>query len=169
MSVGSALCYLAFGDVFQNVGGDASTRTLSLLPQDPEVAALKNTRQKGENEYTIRSLNASNNTVFTRGRENYSLLGVLRTKPGRADSEPSFSMSCSDKIARWSILGIQGALLTTLFDPIYVDEIIIGGVDEEYQVIVREDCHRAFWKRIDHICLKGESTPLSVPIFSYIW
>ena len=44
---------------------------------------------------------------------------------GRGD--PTISMSCSDKIAKWLILGIQGSLLSALFDkPIYLKAIVVA-------------------------------------------
>jgi len=97
-----------------------------------------------------------------RGRDNYSLLGVLRTKPGRADSPPTSSMSCSDKIARWSLLGVQGALASNLFDPIYINEVIIGGVPLEEEVNVKEDCERAFWRRLESDHFKNLPPPYAL-------
>jgi tRNA-specific adenosine deaminase 1 len=56
---------------------------------------------------------------------NYHCVGALRTKPGRGD--PTLSMSCSDKIAKWLVLGIQGTLLSILIkQPIYFNYIVIS-------------------------------------------
>lgn len=54
----------------------------------------------------------------------YHLLSQVRTKPGRGDR--TLSVSCSDKIARWIYLGVQGALLDLLCEPIYVKHYIFG-------------------------------------------
>lgn len=119
-------------------GGDASTCTLASA-QDPTMAALKNS--------SIWQPLASGTAA--RGRDNYALLGVLRTKPGRADSPPTRSMSCSDKIAMWSVIGIQGALGTNMFGAVYISDLIIGGVLSNDQASVMKDCERAFWGRLE--------------------
>lgn len=109
--------------------------------QDEEMAALKNS-----NVFPVLPPNSA-----SRGRDNYCLFGVLRTKPGRADSPPTMSMSCSDKIAAWNFLGIQGALAFRFFMPLYISNIIIGEVPENMQGIVLEDCERAFFNRLEGI------------------
>nr|XP_012234001.1 PREDICTED: tRNA-specific adenosine deaminase 1 [Linepithema humile] len=56
---------------------------------------------------------------------NYHIVGPLRTKPGRGD--PTSSLSCSDKMAKWLILGLQGSLLSLLIPAIKLESITIGG------------------------------------------
>ncbi|KAF8322262.1 adenosine deaminase/editase [Clavulina sp. PMI_390] len=116
--------------------GDASTWMLA-LDQDPTMAALKDSTPK---------MTPQPGTTI-RGRDNYSAFGALRTKPGRADSSPSASMSCSDKIASWTYLGLQGALLSPLLEPIYLDTIVIGGQLPELRDQLRTECERAFSSR----------------------
>lgn len=56
----------------------------------------------------------------------YHNTAAVRTKPGRGD--PTLSLSCSDKIAKWNSIGWQGALLSLLIKkPIFVESIICGG------------------------------------------
>ncbi|XP_039964840.1 tRNA-specific adenosine deaminase 1 [Bactrocera neohumeralis] len=58
-------------------------------------------------------------------------IGAVRTKPGRGDRTQS--MSCSDKLARWNVFGVQGALLDTLLaQPIYFETLnFVGGAKNE--------------------------------------
>ncbi|KDQ64964.1 hypothetical protein JAAARDRAFT_28624 [Jaapia argillacea MUCL 33604] len=126
--------------------GDASTRYLA-SSQDPTMSTLKSSTPWAP---------LPPNTP-SRGRDNYSLHGVLRTKPGRADSPPTVCMSCSDKIAMWGVMGIQGALASSFLNPVYVSGVIVGEVEEGLREVVREDCERAFWGRVDGV--KGLPPP----------
>ena len=54
----------------------------------------------------------------------FHIRGIGRTKTGRGP--PSMSMSCSDKLAKWIAVGIQGGLLSNVFDPIYISSVNIG-------------------------------------------
>lgn len=49
----------------------------------------------------------------------------VRRKPGRG--EHTRSMSCSDKVARWAVLGLQGALLTHLLEPVRPAALVVAG------------------------------------------
>ncbi|KAG8964184.1 hypothetical protein FRC03_002128 [Tulasnella sp. 419] len=120
--------------------GDASTLCIALaqLEENPDMAKLKSEHQ----------LPSAGDNRIVRGRNNYSAYGALRTKPGRSDAEPTLSMSCSDKILLWTMTGLQGAHLSMIMDPTYLDEIVVGDVQLSDRDTMRIECQRAFNERM---------------------
>jgi hypothetical protein len=51
---------------------------------------------------------------------------LLQTWDGVMSGDRLLTMACSDKILRWNVLGIQGALLTHIIHPIYLKSITVG-------------------------------------------
>ena len=62
----------------------------------------------------------------------------------RIDEQP-VTMSCSDKLCRWNFIGFQGALLSTLIDPIYFHSVILGNLYDG------ESLRRALYARIEQV------------------
>lgn len=194
--------------------GDASNKLLEFqraaqdqiagrtdVPTPPELLDLHtagNETWRGAPSTGIGSSNAAGSVV--RGRASSSnpsakitaspSAGSLRTKPGRPDSPPSISMSCSDKLALWNApgIGIQGSLLSALLEPVHIHSITIADhptrhilpafplpssagetlveqQSETLKAILAEDCKRALQRARsttdDEIIIGWSTTPFA--------
>ncbi|ODV81278.1 uncharacterized protein CANTADRAFT_46365 [Suhomyces tanzawaensis NRRL Y-17324] len=76
----------------------------------------------------------------TRGRGHFDQLGVVRTKPGRNDSIPTLSKSCSDKLCERQLTGITNSWTSVLFPQgVYLDYLVLQR--SKYSQV---DCTRCF-------------------------
>ncbi|SCV69433.1 BQ2448_2453 [Microbotryum intermedium] len=154
--------------------GDASTYSLALLappspPLEPIAAPQHLSKPPPMLESSIFAaslgIETSRNTSMgesaipqvRRGRVGYSAPpGTLRTKPGRLDSPPTTSHSCSDKLAMWSLVGVQGGTLAALgVDRIIVSTLVVGGVPKDEQERVEAEVTRAVGGRLGDWIMDG--------------
>ncbi|KIR31668.1 tRNA-specific adenosine deaminase 1 [Cryptococcus deuterogattii MMRL2647] len=156
--------------------GDAST-LYTAMHQPPEEAS-----QWTEPPIPQGNPASSSTTLFTsyhplRGRNTYSTVSTLRTKPGRSDSPPTTSMSCSDKIATWACVGLQGGLLADLYEKVKLEGLVIGGVEQPpgwiadknvWEDKMKAEADRALYGRLESIkSILPKEYPLHKPQFHF--
>ncbi|XP_043931921.1 double-stranded RNA-specific editase 1 isoform X3 [Protopterus annectens] len=87
---------------------------------------------------------------------------TIQTWDGVLQGERLLTMSCSDKISRWNVLGMQGALMNHLVDAVYFSSIILGSL---YHA---DHLSRAVYQRIAEIEGLPSSYRLNKPLLSGI-
>jgi double-stranded RNA-specific adenosine deaminase len=56
----------------------------------------------------------------------FSPKNMMQSIDGLRFGDRMMHNSCSDKIAKWSVVGVQGALLSRLIDPIFITGVVVG-------------------------------------------
>uniref|UniRef100_A0A3Q3ABK1 Adenosine deaminase RNA specific B1a n=1 Tax=Kryptolebias marmoratus TaxID=37003 RepID=A0A3Q3ABK1_KRYMA len=87
---------------------------------------------------------------------------TIQTWDGVLQGERLLTMSCSDKIARWNVVGFQGSLMSYFTEPIYFSSIILGSL---YHA---DHLSRAMYQRITEIEVLPQSFSLNRPLLSGI-
>ncbi|EHN02554.1 Tad1p [Saccharomyces cerevisiae x Saccharomyces kudriavzevii VIN7] len=80
--------------------------------------------------------------TILRGRLNFHKKSVVRTKPGRYDSNITLSKSCSDKLSMKQISSILNSLNYELFEqPVYLKYIVIPDTEDKTKHILERSFH----------------------------
>ena len=130
--------------------GDATISPLSDVEEESGEPCAKR-RRVGED------LQRTGGKVAQEGEEDpggdgkdYHRLGLLRTKPGRGPR--TSSLSCSDKMIKWNILGVQGALLSHLFpEPLFFSYFVLC-----QKPLHKPSLSRALWERAGTLANRPE-------------
>ncbi|XP_076812018.1 double-stranded RNA-specific editase 1-like isoform X2 [Clavelina lepadiformis] len=91
-----------------------------------------------------------------RGRGN-----VQQTWDAIISGERLLTMSCSDKLAKYNVLGIQGSLLSIFIEPMYLSSIILGSLYHAKHL--DRGVYRRAKEAIEAVTKEGATTGLQFP------
>ena len=166
----------------QNDKGKKSEETELNFTGAKLILADPNTKNDSITSTISCSLDTGDNSkqsTITLGREDTQQLGALRLKSSRSNiTNRSTSMSCSDKLVRWGVFGLQGTLLSTYIpEPICLSSVCVSKDPRSVDKGRIPDCsqlsalERALPKRIEsvlHKQQKSHDNKLVPPVVSVV-
>ncbi|KAK2767505.1 hypothetical protein FQN54_003662 [Arachnomyces sp. PD_36] len=121
--------------------GDASMELCMASQDDPTPWQIPS-GHAATNDTTEASISKKNLPQLLDGRAHFSVLGVVRRKPSRADAEATISKSCSDKLALKQITSLLSFPTSLLVAP--TQNAYLAGLILPEEEISRTGCERAF-------------------------
>ncbi|KAG7400667.1 tRNA-specific adenosine deaminase 1 [Phytophthora boehmeriae] len=125
---GDAAIYELRGEVVDDLVQQRTAKEVQDEGVQVERSALRLTGAKSRGK-RARTCGAESDEGTPSDKRFAQVVGIARVKSGRSDlplEKQTLSMSCSDKLAKWNTLGLQGTLLLQWFEPIILCSIIVS-------------------------------------------